>query len=260
MGVIHRGWHVLLERPIAIKVLRASYANDREAILRFMQEARTGARLYGPHVARVLDVGCLRNGLPFMVMELLEGSDLHEVLYTAGPLPLGDAQRLALEACEGLAMAHAEGVVHRDLKPANLFVTQERNRATLKILDFGVSKLTDAKHALTLEGQNLGSPHYMAPEQMLAPAEVDGRADIWSLGVVLYELLTGQVPFDGPTFRSTCVAVRDAEPAAPSTLRPDLPTSWDRVILRCLEKVPANRFATIEGLRQALAVLPLSHA
>lgn len=259
MAVVHKGWHTLFDQPIAIKLLKPEYWQNEEAVTRFLQEARALARLRGVHVPNVLDIGRIESGAPFMVTELLEGDDLGRLLATHGPLSIERAVQLVVAACDAIADAHEKGIVHRDLKPDNLFLVGASEAAPLiKVLDFGVAKRLDAGD-VTNTKQSLGSPHYMAPEQIVTPAEVDVRADIWSLGIVFFELLTGRVPFDGPNVRSVCIATVRAECPAPSSLRPEVPAELDAVVLKCLKKRPDQRFASAKALKAALESF-LEHA
>lgn len=260
MGVVYKGWHLVLEHPIAIKVMRAEYARHPQAVARFLNEARASAQLRGIHMTRVLDIGRIENGPPFMVLEYLDGQDLRSVLNGHGPLPVARAVRYIIQACEAVAEAHARGIVHRDLKPENLFSSQSsEGREILKVIDFGISKRLDSgARSFTIENQSLGSPQYMAPEQMSTPSQVDWRADVWSLGVVLFELLTKSVPFSGETFQVICVKVLRDEPESLKALRPDVPPAIENIIMRCLEKDPANRYSSVKEL--ALALEPFAYA
>lgn len=255
MGIVFRGWHVVLEQPIAIKVVRPEYSHHPEAVARFLNEARAIARLRGIHVARVLDTGRIENGPPYMVLEYLEGRDLRTLLESEGPLELERAVDYVLQICEAMAEAHSLGVIHRDLKPENLFLTQQPDGSELlKVLDFGISKRLAAEgRSYTLQGQSLGSPHYMAPEQMSSPDKVDARADVWSLGVVLFELLTNQVPFAGETLPVACVKVLCDDPVSLRAMRPDVPAEVENVIRRCLQKHPEERFPSVRELAESLA-------
>jgi serine/threonine protein kinase len=255
MGIVYRGWHVVLEQPIAIKVVRPEYAHHPEAIARFLNEARAIAQLRGLHVAHVLDTGRIENGPPYMVLEYLVGHDLRTLLAAEGPMSGERAVDYVLQTCEAVAEAHSVGVIHRDLKPENLFLTHQPDGSELlKVIDFGISKRLNAteSRSFTLQGQSLGSPQYMAPEQMSSPDKVDARADVWSLGVVLFELLTGQVPFSGETIPVACVKVLCDAPSSLRDLRPDLPSELEAVVLRCLRKHPDERYASMTELAQAL--------
>jgi serine/threonine protein kinase len=257
MGVVYRGTHLVLEQPVAIKLVRPELTHRKDAIARFLREARTIAALRGEHVARVLDSGCIKNGPPYMVLEYLEGADLRTWLQSKGPLPIPRAVDLLLQACEGLAEAHAKGLVHRDVKPENLFLTRLPDGSeVVKVLDFGISKRMDDERtrSYTADGQSLGSPHYMGPEQMSAPADVDARADIWSLGVVLFELISGRLPFDGESVATVCARVICRTPSPLRALCPEAPAALEGAILRCLSKRPADRFASVGELAEALVV------
>ncbi len=199
MGIILAGRHLELDQRVAIKALRKESMEDPELVARFLREARASAKIKSEHVARVIDVGRHgENQVPFIVMEFLRGSDLAEVQKTNGPLSIPLAVEYLLQACEAIAEAHALGIVHRDLKPANLFLTKRPDGSALvKVLDFGISKMVDrldiaaGSDPLTKTAMMMGSPHYMPPEQLRSARDVDQRADVWSLGVVLHKLLTG---------------------------------------------------------------------
>ena len=256
MALVYRGRHLELDQVVAIKLVRPELAFDAEATARFLNEARTIAKLKGPHVARVLDSGCSEPGRPFMVLEYLEGSDLRKLLDVNSNLPVDSAVSLVLEAAEALAEAHACGIVHRDIKPENLFLAKNADGSVgLKVLDFGICKRqTEGSRSFTLQGRTLGSPHYMAPEQITSPNEVDSRVDIWALGVVLYELLTGYQPFIGDTLSSLCAEVVHSEPR--KNLRrenPEVPAALEKAVLRCLSKDPNERFATMVEFAAAIA-------
>lgn len=255
MGVVVAGTHMLLGTPVAIKLINSDLKDNAEAVQRFVQEARAAASLKGEHIARVFDVGLLPSGEPYLVMEQLEGVGLDDYLHDRGPLAQAEAVDIVLQACEGLAEAHAAKLVHRDIKPANLFLSRRSDgQFSLKILDFGIAKqrIDDDTPALTNPGKSLGSPWYMSPEQMLTPASVDERADVWSLGVLLFELLTSKRPFDGESVPQVCANVLTAPPPRLSALRADLATELDQVVLHCLEKEPNQRFSSVDELAQAL--------
>jgi eukaryotic-like serine/threonine-protein kinase len=256
MGVVFAGTHVLLGTPVAIKLIHSELKDDEEAVQRFVQEARTAASLKGEHIARVFDVGLLPSGEPYLVMEHLEGVALDGYLHEHGPLPQAEAVDIVLQACEGLAEAHAAKLVHRDIKPANLFLSRRVDgQFSLKILDFGIAKqrIDGDTPALTNPGKSLGSPWYMSPEQMLTPASVDERADVWSLGVLLFELLAAKRPFDGESVPQVCASVLTASPPLLRELRDDVAPELERIVLRCLEKEPTERISSVEELAQALA-------
>ncbi|AUX41844.1 protein kinase [Sorangium cellulosum] len=259
MGVVLAAMHEHLHQRVAIKLLHPGAS--AELVERFEREARAAVRLKSEHVARVLDVGTLETGAPFMVMEYLEGSDLQQTLRDRGPLEVEEAVGYVLEACEAIAEAHAAGIIHRDLKPANLFLTRGADGSDMvKVLDFGISKaLADPSAAggepalgLTRTAMVLGSPLYMAPEQMRSARSVDARADIWSIGAVLYQLLTCRVPFEATSLSELILMINGDPPPPPSTHRPDLPPGLEAAILRCLEKDTAKRFRSVAELASAI--------
>jgi eukaryotic-like serine/threonine-protein kinase len=255
MGVVLEAIHLGLEAPVALKVIRSDLMHDEEFVLRFVNEARAAALLKGEHIARVYDVGRLETGEPYLVMERLDGIGLETFLETEGPLDTPTAVGLLLEVCEGLAEAHAVSLVHRDIKPANLFLARRPDgRAIVKILDFGIAKrLADKRlRSLTNPARSLGSPWYMSPEQMMDPSRVDGRTDIWSLGVLLFELLTNQHPFDGEGVPEVCAKVLSAPAPSLAEFRDDIEPRVEAIVRRCLEKDPDNRFPNIDALADAL--------
>jgi eukaryotic-like serine/threonine-protein kinase len=258
MGVVLSATHLQLGQRVAIKLLLEGATN--EVVQRFLREARASVRLKSEHVARVIDVGELPSGAPFMVMEYLEGNDLSQVVRGSGARPIPEAVEHLLHACEAIAEAHAAGIVHRDLKPANLFLTRAADgTATVKVLDFGISKAQtgeagqeDEGMALTKTTAVLGSPLYMSPEQMKAARFADARSDIWSLGAILYELLTGRVPFNTTTFTELVLMVNMEQPPPIAQTRPDVPPALAAAVMRCLEKKPENRFQNVAELAYAI--------
>jgi eukaryotic-like serine/threonine-protein kinase len=259
MGVVVRATHLLLKDKVAVKYLRWPGMADDETIARFLREAQAAARIKSPHVARVVDVGTLDNGSPYLVMELLDGSDLGGIVEKDGPLPIEFAVTLMLQTCEALASAHASGVIHRDIKPSNLFLTRgPAGEPVVKVLDFGISKVTNLSASsgdLTLTQRSMGSPLYMSPEQMRSARNVDVRTDIWSLGVVFYELVTGVAPFVAETIPELYALVLD-EDSRPSPLGQhgkDLPPGLDDIVQRCLCKGAQGRYPNVAALAAALA-------
>jgi len=261
MGVVLEATHLGLEAPVAFKIIRSDLMHDEEFVQRFVNEARAAALLKGEHIARVYDVGQLESGEPYLVMERLEGVGLETYLSTTGPLEVPEAVELVLDVCEGLAEAHALSLVHRDIKPANLFLSRlPDGRSIVKILDFGIAKrLADKRRrSLTNPARSLGSPWYMSPEQMMDPSRVDARTDIWSLGVLLFELLTNDHPFDGEGVPEVCAKVLNAPAPSIGDFREDVEPRLDAVIRRCLEKDPERRFPSVAALSEALLeVVPM---
>jgi eukaryotic-like serine/threonine-protein kinase len=258
VGFVVSARHVGFDELVALKFLRPEFATHAEAVTRFTIEARASFKIKSEHVARVLDVDTLIDGTPFIAMELLEGTDLRSLLDRCRMLAIPPAVDYALQTCEALAAAHSLRVIHRDIKPENLFLTgpgDETDR--IKVLDFGISKV-----ALTGTGRHtnqaltriaVGTPPYMSPEQVRASSDLDARSDIWSLGCVLYELITGTAPFDRMSLMQSCAAVLEEQPAPPRDLRPGVSHELDAVVMRCLEKHPDARFQNVAELAEALA-------
>lgn len=255
MGVVVAARHLNLGELFAIKFLLPSATEYPQAIERFLREARAAARLKGEHVAKVVDVGTLESGAPYMVMEYLDGLDLRKLLRQRGALPVDEAVTYLFQACDALEEAHSIGIVHRDIKPANLFLTRRRNGSPcVKVLDFGIAKQLGGQNVdLTNTNTSFGSPLYMSPEQMIRAKSVDTRTDIWSIGVVLYELVTATTPFQADTPTEVVGRVLQEEPLRPSQLRADLPRWLDVVIMGCLQKSREQRYQSIRDLANALA-------
>jgi serine/threonine protein kinase len=257
MGVVVAARHLDLDQPVALKFILPHALAGKGNVERFMREARAAVRLKSEHVARVYDVGRDAEDRPFMVLELLEGMDLARLSKEKGPLPVADAVEYLLQACEALVEAHASGIVHRDLKPQNLFVTRRLNGTPLvKVLDFGIAKAIGpgaaGQMSLTDSSAIIGSPLYMAPEQMRSARTAEVRSDIWALGVILYELLAGEIPFDGETVTEVCIRVVNEEPTSLLDLRPGLDPALVAIAMRCLEKEPEARFHNVSALASAL--------
>ncbi len=261
MGAVYLARQERLDRHVAIKFLHAASGTagggaNPEAHARFEREARAAAVLESEHVTRVLDVGHADDGAPYMVMEYLQGEDLSAALERRGPLPPAEAVDAVVQACDAIGEAHQRGIVHRDLKPANLFIARRSNgTAIVKVLDFGISKAQGAAGAgvaLTSTSALVGSPLYMSPEQIREARTVDGRADIWAIGVILYELLTGATPFVSEAFGELCALILTAPAGSVRALRPEVSPALEGIINRCLQKDPAQRFASVADLVTAL--------
>ncbi len=255
MGAVFLASHAQLRRHVAIKFLLSEAMSNPDAFARFEREAHAAAALQSDHVTRVLDMGALPSGTPYIVMEYLEGEDLAARLVAQRQLPVEQAVAYILEACDALSEAHALGIVHRDLKPANLFLAHRPNGATrVKVLDFGISKMRIEGKPLSLTGTGaiMGSPLYMSPEQLRGSGKVDERSDIWALGVVLYELLAGDPPFMAEAFPEQCALILTAPVPALLAKRAGVPARLEAVILRCLAKPPSERFSTVGELAAAL--------
>ena len=256
MGVVYQAAHLLLAQPVALKMMLPDSARSADAVGRFLNEARAVARLENEHVARVMDVGTLADGTPYLVMELLEGADLGTFAREGATLPVERVVDYLLEAMEAVAEAHAAGIIHRDLKPSNLFLAQRKGGNAIKVLDFGISKTTTAEPRtdaiVTATNAVLGSPAYMSPEQLRNARTIDARADLWSLGVIGYQLLSGTLPFNGSNIVELFAAIQEREPQSIRELQPEVPPALDAALLRCLRRDPAARFASVHDLARAL--------
>jgi len=257
MAVVASAEHLVLGERVAIKFLVPAAFDDDLLRQRFQREARAAVRIRSEHVARVIDVSTLPNESPYIVMEYLEGTDLARRLQRQGPLEVQEVANYVCQACDAIGRAHTLGIVHRDVKPANLFVARQHDGSErVKVLDFGISKtaLTDSGEnvSLTRSRATLGSPLYMSPEQMASASTVDGRTDVWALGVTMFELLTGNVPFSGKNVPEVCLAVTQQETPSLRHHRPDIPDDFVQIVERCLEKDRDRRFSTAEQLRDAL--------
>jgi serine/threonine-protein kinase len=258
MGVVLRATHVDLDCPVAIKVIRAEHVANDDVVARLLAEARIAACLRSKHINHVLDVGRTPSGVPYLVLEYMQGCDLGGYLDEHGPLPIVEVADYVLQACEALAEAHALGIVHRDLKPENLFLSEEADGAfVLKILDFGISKAPAARRGarlLTNPFEVVGSPTYMAPEQIRGGV-VDERTDIWALGTVLYELVTGDLLFGGVTVTETFSRIVDEKEPVPELPAQPGSERLHAIISRCLRRNPSERFQDVVELARALAPL-----
>ncbi len=268
MGFVVAAHHLHLDERVALKFLLPEALMNAEVVARFEREARAAVRIKSEHVVRVTDVGKLPSGAPYMVMEYLDGEDLASWVRGRGPLPLEQAVDFVLQACVALADAHSVGIVHRDLKPGNLFcVRRSDEQFVVKVLDFGISKVTD--RTANAEGYNgsmtqtaavMGSPLFMSPEQVQSARDVDARSDIWSLGVVLFQLYTGNVPFNGQSLPEVAIKIATQDVPSVLTFRPDAPPALDAVLRRCLEKVRERRYANVAEFAKALLPFASSEA
>lgn len=253
MGLVYAARDLASGAILAVKLPRPEIRNRKKALARFERESRAASRLSGPNVVRVVDVAELDDGTPFIAMEHLVGKDLAVELDERGALPVAEAVGYVLEAASGVAEAHAAGIVHRDLKPHNLFLVEDSGHRKVKVLDFGISKISGADlPRVTTTNARLGTPLYVSPEQLVSAKYVDERSDIWSLGVILYELLTGAVPFTGETAIKVAIAIQTVEPKTPATRAPHVPPELDRVVMKALSKKAAHRFANVHEFARAL--------
>ena len=252
MGRVIRASHLDLQQSVAIKILLPQATDSEATVARFLREARAAVRLKSEHTVRVLDVGTLPDGRPYMVMEYLEGNDLNQVLRHHGPQDPSIVCDLMLQACEGLAEAHAIGIIHRDIKPSNFFITRRPDGSMLlKILDFGISKAPiNYDDNLTQTHSVIGTPSYMAPEQMKSGRDADARSDIWSMGIVMYQLLHGRLPFAAASYAELAIQVAQ-EP--PTPIHVPLSPGFGAAILRCFEKHPNRRHQNVGELARMLA-------
>ena len=256
MGVVFMARHIHLDDVVALKVLSPDLLDSEQAVVRFRREAQAAAKLKNENVVRVFDVGVHRGSLPYLVMEYLEGGDLAQMIRGGGPLSVEQAADVLIQACSAVSAAHHLGIIHRDLKPSNLFcVPRADGGFKVKVVDFGISRVSEGpmdEQGITVTGHIVGSPSYMSPEQMRSSHRVDARSDIWSLGVVLYECLTGKLPFPATTYAEVCVKVTQDPPEPLVEREPPVPAALAAVVLRCLEKDRERRFATAAELALAL--------
>ncbi len=253
MGSIWVAEHLSLQIDVAVKFLSPELTSLPEARARFEREAAAAALLKSSHVVQVYDCGVTDQGSPYIVMELLEGENLAQRLERHGPRPLMEVTTIFMHVARALAGAHARGVVHRDIKPDNIFITERDGECLVKLLDFGIAKRPQ-DHAMNVTQATamMGTPHFMSPEQIMTPKEVDFRTDLWSLAVVMYAVLTGRLPFDGETIGALCVAVNAGAFEPVTRFRKDVPTSLDAWFERALQRDQWRRFSSIQEMATAL--------
>jgi serine/threonine-protein kinase len=257
MGAVYRGTHVLMDKTVAVKVLRPSLAADEKIVARFSREARAASRISHPNALSVTDFGEAEDGIVFLVMEFLNGRTLKDVIREEGPLPLERVVNIMQQVADALTAAHEQGVVHRDLKSDNIMLMPTAVGEHAKVLDFGIAKINepDAPNSeLTAPNLVIGTPQYMSPEQCSQAGEIDSRSDIYSLGVILFEMLVGHVPFSGES--PTIVMMKHMQDPVPSVLneRDDVPRAIEQIISKALAKVPANRYQKVTELLEDLMI------
>ena len=259
MGSVYRGKHVLMDKTVAVKVLRPSLAADNVLVARFSREAKAASRISHPHAVSVTDFGESENGVVFLVMEYLDGQTLKEIIRNEGPMPLARAVEIVRQVSGALDAAHQQGVIHRDLKSDNIMLSETNGGDWAKVLDFGIAKIQEPEgtrdHDITAPNLVIGTPQYMSPEQCSQTGPIDARSDVYSLGVILYEMLAGRVPFTGES--PTVIMMKQVQDTPPSilTARPDLPGAIGGVVERALAKQPADRFQTARELCEALTAI-----
>ncbi|HEX7603639.1 MAG TPA: serine/threonine-protein kinase, partial [Polyangiaceae bacterium] len=252
MGVVFEAEHMRIKQRVAIKMLLPEVLELPDVVSRFEREARAAGQLRSENTARVLDVDVSEEGMPYMVMEFLDGYDLSQILEQRAQLPIALAVDYVLQACSAMAEAHAAGIVHRDLKPSNLFLVGGE-RGTVKVLDFGISKVeNDKDNRVTATQTVVGTPLYMSPEQVRSAKHVDARTDIWALGIILYELIAGKTPFEG-NMTAAAAAICIDEPPPLTQFRQDVPPDLADHIRVCLEKDPSKRYPNVQSLAVAIA-------
>lgn len=252
MGLVYRVTHTRLNKPLAIKVLRRENTKDPEVLARFRREAESASGIGNQHIVDIHDFGELEDGSTYFVMECLEGLDLIDALDVAQRMPEGRAIHIATQLCRALGAAHDAGIVHRDLKPENVFlIRRDDTEDFVKVLDFGIAKVANGPKRLTRDGEVLGTPHYMSPEQCEGDG-VDHRTDIYALGVLLYEMLTGHVPHDADTMMGILTKQMYEDPIPPKVRVPQISEPLEQLIMRCLEKKPEQRYQTMHDIEADL--------
>jgi serine/threonine-protein kinase len=258
MGSVWEGEHLSLKTPVAVKFVLGELEDNEEALARFAREATATARIRSPHVVQVFDHGKNEEGVPYMVMELLEGEDLEARLEREVRLPVSVAVQVVLQAAKAMAKAHDLGIVHRDIKPANVFLTDLEGEIFVKLLDFGIAKLSQtdpSRMSMTQTGAVIGTPYFMAPEQMTSAKDAGPASDVWSLGVIAYKCITGRLPYESDTLPGLAMAIERGTVVPATSIVPDLPAGIDEWFQRALAKDPAARFATVRDMAEELAKL-----
>jgi len=262
MGAVYKARHLHFHEICALKVVKSHLLEEPEFLQRFRSEAQVMRRLNHPNAVQVRDFDETEDGRPFMVMEFIEGRSLDEVMTLEAPLDPARAARIAAQVCSALGAAHQLGIIHRDIKPSNVLLIASEEGEQAKVLDFGIAKVKEAsstlhKASLTGTGFVVGTPEYMSPEQAMGMRgdSLDGRTDLYSLGIVLYEMLTGRLPFAGNTPVMMLVAHVQTQPPSPLTLRADLPPELARLVMRALEKNPDHRFSDADAMREELEAI-----
>ncbi|MCC7542322.1 MAG: serine/threonine protein kinase [Deltaproteobacteria bacterium] len=264
MGAVYEVEHVQLGRKLALKTLHPELARSADVVARFQREARAAAAVGSPHIVDVVDLGAA-DGSPFIVMEFLDGGSLRDLLEEQGQLAIPRVLAIVTQCCKALAKAHAKGIVHRDLKPDNIMLVDRDGGDFVKLVDFGIAKLVEDSIALdavatTRTGITMGTPQYMSPEQIAGASDIDARADVWAMGAVLFELLTGKPPFEATTMPMLAVKIHSEKTPSVRELRPAIPARLDAIVQKALAKERDDRFATIAELGAVIHALKMSPA
>lgn len=262
MGSVWVADHLTLHTQVAVKFMSSALAKDHAAATRFTREATAAAQIKSPHVVQIFDHGITPEGIPYIVMELMEGQDLGKRIETLGALGVEETAKVIAQTCKALAKAHNNGIVHRDIKPDNIFLVSTEDDIFVKVLDFGIAKQTggDTGFGMTSTGMMVGTPYYMSPEQLVNAKAVDHRSDLWSLAVVAYHCLTGAVPFDSETFAGLVITIDKGAFTPPSSIRGQVPTVVDAWFAKALSKEPTERFASAKEMADTFILAAGAHA
>jgi serine/threonine protein kinase len=251
MGDVWLANHIGLGTAVAVKFMSAALAHDLALVERFAREAKLASRIKSRHVVQIFDFATTREGIPYIVMELIEGETLGSRIQRDAKLGLEETSRIVVQLCRALTKAHEIGIIHRDMKPDNILLGQDEGELFVRILDFGIAKLMDAPKGVTDAGATMGTPSYMSPEQLFRPADVDHGSDLWALGVMTYQCLTGRLPFQGESFAAVCVAINEGTFPLASTLNPEIPQAMDAWFGQALALSPGERFASAKEMSDA---------